>query len=302
MRNKLNFNRLFAQKIKQFKPFYILPKALINSSFFFLLFFLYSCSESQQQFCIPKEEMIDILVDIHIADGVLNTETFSYEDSVLRAENYYKNVFRKHHIDRYLFDSALTQYTQNRTLYIEMYDEVIEKLRTEESYIQIENNDTINSTAKGELFNFNIRKTYDNPILAIHKLASKAINSDKAKSGKYSYKVDKQLYVEKHTRLLKQPLEEVEFQLTCDILFEKIPAKMPQIVFALEKDKKVLTEQKVEVKSFIKKADIWSRINVTIKLSLKTPEDLIEIKTYILNRERSSFYLDNYALKIKQTK
>ena len=82
----------------------------------FLLFLvssiIFSC-EQKHDFIIPEDKMVDILVDIHIADGVLNTESFTYDDKSLRPENYYKNVLEKHGINRLEFDSALSQYTRD---------------------------------------------------------------------------------------------------------------------------------------------------------------------------------------------
>jgi hypothetical protein len=274
-------------------------KAVIVSLVF--LFFISSCSESKVNYIIPEEEMIDILVDIHIADGVLKTETFSYENPQLRAENYYKNIFRKHSINRLIFDSALTQYTQDREKYISMYDKVIEKLRTKESYIQIEKNDTTINDSRKKLFNYYFQTDYEDK-KNIAQIIKGTINDEKAKSGKKSYKANGKLYVEDYTHILSQPVEEIEFQMNFDILFENIPKQLPLIVFALKKEKKILAEQKIKIESFVKTKNVWNRVNVTVKLSLKTPEDQIKIQVYILNKKRKIFYLDDYSLKIKQIK
>ncbi len=273
----------------------------INISILFIGVFLFSCTESNQHFLIPEDEMIDILVDIHVADGVLKTETFPYDSLQLRAENYYKNVFYKYHINRVLFDSALSQYTQDRMLYIDMYDKVIERLRTKESYIRVEEMDTLNSTTDANLFSANYKTDYEgnhgiirNPI---HK-----ISQERAKSGRSSYKAGGDVYEQKYSHILNQPVEEIEFQLTTDIFFEKLPKNLPQIVFSLEKEDKILAEQNIKINSFVKTDAIWNKINVTVKLSLKTPEDKVSVKVFFLNKKRNIFYLDDYSLKIKQIK
>ena len=103
--------------------------------FVILLAFLFSsCQEKPKtKVLIPEDKMVQILFDLHLADGVLNSTELSYSDSVLRAENYYANILKKYNIDRPIFDSALQQYTKNPELYLKIYDKVIGKLRMQES-------------------------------------------------------------------------------------------------------------------------------------------------------------------------
>jgi hypothetical protein len=97
-------------------------------------FLFFSCQDKKKvDFLIPEEKMVQVLVELHIADGVLNSTELPYSDSILRAENYYANILAKYNIDRPIFDSALKQYTENPQIYLKIYDKVIDTLRIQES-------------------------------------------------------------------------------------------------------------------------------------------------------------------------
>ena len=206
-----------------------------------LVMLLFSC-ETKPKFIIPEDEMIDILVDIHISDGILNTESFPYDNLPLRPENFYKNVLAKYQIDRPTFDSALSQYSQNRTLYIAMYDKVIEKLRTRESYIEAEHEKTQNDTNKADLFYYSFNTDYETKTGLKQKIQNSLVTS-KHQSGKQAYYVKKDMYVQSYHYVLTEPVQEVEFHQKLSIWFDKLPKNFPSMAFILEKDNKMLAKQ-----------------------------------------------------------
>ena len=106
-----------------------------NLILFFLIILFFSCKDQKDQMLISEDDMVNILIDIHSVDGVLNTIDFPYTDTILRAENYYNNILIKHHITRQEFDSALSQYVQNKIIYLRVYDKVIAQIRTKQSQL-----------------------------------------------------------------------------------------------------------------------------------------------------------------------
>lgn len=270
--------------------------------FVFLLsaFFLLSC-EQKKAFILSEEEMIDVLVDIHLADGVLSTASFPYDVVELRPENYYKNVLNNHNITRERFDSALSQYTENRDLYIAMYDKVIEELRTKESLAQGAEEESVKEGVEHKFFTYNFKTDYESKI-GLRKLIQKGLVKNKHKSGKHSYKVNGDIYVEAYKHVEENPIQEIEYKMSFDILFDELPESQPTVLFALRKDGKFISHQYLKIDKFVTVKSIWQKVNLKVNLSLDAPESSVEISTYIFNKKKTSFYLDDYSLEIKQIK
>jgi len=114
----------------------------------FLLLLSFSCQEKKEtKFLISEDKMVDVLYDLHLADGVLNSTELPYSDSILRPENYYANILKKYNIDRPTFDSALQQYTENPQIYLKVYDKVIGKLRIQESKLSAKTHKSVRDSA-----------------------------------------------------------------------------------------------------------------------------------------------------------
>ncbi len=265
-----------------------------------LIISLFSC-ETKPKYIIPEDEMVDILVDIHIADGVLNTESFPYDNLPLRPENFYKNILAKHQINRVLFDSALSQYLQDRPLYIAMYDKVIEKLRIKQSYVEAEQEELKKDTSKVDLFYYSFNTDYETKTGLKQKIQNNLV-SNIHRSGKQAYYVKKDVYVQSYHYLLTEPVQEVEFRQKLSIWFDKLPEKFPSMAFILEKDNKMLAKQYIRFDKFVKKAEVWQDVDLNVKLALEGPESDVRIDVYIYNKPKVSFYLDDYSINIEQLK
>jgi len=265
-----------------------------------IVLLLFACKQ-EKKYLIPQEEMINILVDIHIADGVLNTVSFPYDNVQLRPENYYKNVLLKHKITRLEFDSALSQYTQDRELYIKMYDKVIEKLRTKESFVQGEEKGVRERKDDMKFFYYSFNTDYETSN-GLSRKVQKGLSIKRSKSGKQSYKVVNEVYVEAYNHIQDIPLQRIEFQVSFDVFFETIPEKLPSVLFALQKDNKFLSHQYIKFDKFVSSAGSWHKIDVKVELTLKNPESEVEISSYIFNKKKTPFFLDNYSITIKQLK
>ena len=269
-------------------------------SFLLSVLFLFSCEE-KKVLLIPEEEMIDILVDIHLSDGVLNTESFPYDNVKLRPENYYKNVLNNHHITRAIFDSALSQYTENRELYITMYDKVIEELRTKQSLIQAKEDVDEKKGALKELFSYSYSTGYEDA-KGFSKIIQKSFINKESHNGKHSYEVKGGNYTQSYHKLMQSPVEEIKFDVKCFLKVKKKQENYPMLAFILQKDKKIIAKQYIKLDKFIKKIGAWNEVKVSSVLSLETPESDIKISTYFFNPKKTDFFVDDYSLEIKQIK
>jgi len=265
----------------------------------FLTFAFQSCNEDIQ-YNIPEDTMIDILVDIHISDGVLNTESFSYEDMRTRPENYYKNILDKYQINRLEFDSALIQYTQDRIYFLAMYDKVIEKLREKESYIKAEQDKNIKQI-KGEKYFYSFDTDYENKI-GLKKHIQKGLTSEESYTGKYSYKISGKKESELYRELLVNPVEEVRFELHAFVKVYEFKKKYPYITFVIKNDKELLAKRTISIKEFIKKKDKWNEIKMSVNLSLTTPKSKVEVSCFFHNPDKLIFFVDDYSIQFKQLK
>lgn len=270
------------------------------SLLFSLVFVFYAC-ETPKAYLVPREKMVEVLVDIHIADGVLSTESFDYDIEKLRPENFYKNILEKHHLDRAIFDSALSQYSADRLVYIEMYEEVIEALRTQESYLQAVSGKEKSKYKELNLFYYTFSTEYETPD-GLSEQIKKNLSTSDFKSGKQAYYVQKESMVQKYSSVLTEPIEEIEFEVKAWIKFNEVLEHYPELEFVLEKKGKVLTRNTVSLDKFIDEKMIWKEINVKVRLSLKSPESEVKISCYFLNKKQSSFFLDDYFVRIKQIK
>jgi len=100
---------------------------------------LFSCASNETpDYVIPQEEMIDIIVDIHIIDGMMTVHTVRREILRQKTSNLYDEVFARYGYTRSDFDTSIYYYSLNINDYDEMYKEVLNKLSEKEAKIKEE--------------------------------------------------------------------------------------------------------------------------------------------------------------------
>ena len=87
---------------------------------------------------IPKDKMVELLVDIHLADGIIAMRKFDSRKHEYQIEGYYKYLYEKHGYNREIIDSSIRFYSRYPAEYDIIYDEVFEKLSKIESEIESE--------------------------------------------------------------------------------------------------------------------------------------------------------------------
>jgi len=96
---------------------------------FLLVFF--SCNPSKpppREFFIPRDELVEILVDMHMVRLVQTTPQYKDLARDYDSIDIYSNIFRKHNTTQQAFDSMIIYYSRTPKDLITIYDEVIMKL------------------------------------------------------------------------------------------------------------------------------------------------------------------------------
>jgi len=76
---------------------------------------------------LEREVLVDVLVDIHLADGVTNDRKFNRKydaDSI----DILSPILEKHQVSREMFDTTLAVYSQYPVLFDQVYNDVLIKL------------------------------------------------------------------------------------------------------------------------------------------------------------------------------
>lgn len=98
--------------------------------FLFLALLLSACKKEKsitgKEF-IEREVLIDVLVDLHLMDGVTQDRQFGRKfaaDSV----DIVTPILEKHHVTRHMFDTTMYVYSRQPKLLDEVYNQVLIKL------------------------------------------------------------------------------------------------------------------------------------------------------------------------------
>ena len=76
---------------------------------------------------LAQEQMMPILVDIHVIEGARNGSIMLGDTNGI--EDYYAKVYEKHGITEEQFKSSFAFYSDNPTVFIPIYEEVLDSLK-----------------------------------------------------------------------------------------------------------------------------------------------------------------------------
>ena len=104
--------------------------------FLFAVILIFSCSDKvnyeKPEDLIGKEEMTNLLYDMHLAVGTSNVKNVHLEKN----RNYMSLVFAKYGVDSTQFATSNIYYTSNINEYEEIYEEVQRRLDTIKNFYQ----------------------------------------------------------------------------------------------------------------------------------------------------------------------
>jgi hypothetical protein len=104
----------------------------------FLLTLLLSCNstEKQPQLPIPQEQMVSIMVDMHLVETAHNMKLTEGDSTRPGHAELNERVFAKHGITKAAFDSALYHYSFHVKEMNTVYDLVLERLSEMDAGLQ----------------------------------------------------------------------------------------------------------------------------------------------------------------------
>ncbi|HRW63386.1 MAG TPA: DUF4296 domain-containing protein [Bacteroidales bacterium] len=106
---------------------------------FISLFLFISCNKPKTpEYVIPHEKMVNIIVDMHLLDGMLTVNEIRREIAGKDTSNIYNSVLNYYGYSRHDFDTSLFYYSKNITEYDVIYQEVLNRLGEIESRIKEE--------------------------------------------------------------------------------------------------------------------------------------------------------------------
>jgi hypothetical protein len=102
---------------------------------------LAGCSQKKQisgKAFIPREELVDILVEIHLMDGITNDRKFYRRYEGVDSIDLLGPILEKHGVTVQMFDTTIFEYTRYPVLLDQVYNDVIMKLN-----IMLDENDNV---------------------------------------------------------------------------------------------------------------------------------------------------------------
>lgn len=104
-----------------------------------IIIVILACNETsnkKDKELLSDEKLIDVIYDIHIADGLLTANVMPKEE-MFNDTNIYYSVFEKHDISKDQFEATIEYYINNDYRKLEsIYDKVLEKLNTTKGELQ----------------------------------------------------------------------------------------------------------------------------------------------------------------------
>jgi len=103
-----------------------------------LAFTTLSCLSRSLRYIIPEKKFVNVLVDIHLADGIA-MENMRFSDAyILDSASLYQSVFDKYHVTRAMFDSTMEYYASRPDEFQKVYNLLTVRLKRMEDELKVE--------------------------------------------------------------------------------------------------------------------------------------------------------------------
>lgn len=97
--------------------------------FSFCIFSLGSCvSDNEPQYILPHEKMVEVLIDIHLTEGKVETLPFSRDSLQVIYKLLEKDVFLKHKVSDSIFTHSMLYYLRDLSEMEQIYSRVYDSL------------------------------------------------------------------------------------------------------------------------------------------------------------------------------
>jgi hypothetical protein len=86
---------------------------------------------------IPKDQLVDILSDMEITEGIINYTRINHPEYKSVANSYYQALFHHYHITKEQLQASLNYYNSRGDEMARVYDKVLEKLEEKQAVLEI---------------------------------------------------------------------------------------------------------------------------------------------------------------------
>ncbi|AFL86211.1 hypothetical protein Belba_3723 [Belliella baltica DSM 15883] len=94
-----------------------------------IVIFLVSCGKNKlPEGILDEDKMVSVLIDIHIAEGLVSTLPINYDSSRTMYPMFENEVFRKHNVADSVFHRSLEYYLANPRIIDRIYARTIDSL------------------------------------------------------------------------------------------------------------------------------------------------------------------------------
>jgi hypothetical protein len=100
---------------------------------------IFGCGHSKFGTIIPPKKFVNVLTDIHLADGIAVNNMAQVLDAPIDSASLYQSVFDKYDVTRAMFDSTLVYYSQHPDDFQKIYNKVNARLKRMEDQLDAVN-------------------------------------------------------------------------------------------------------------------------------------------------------------------
>jgi len=115
-----------------------------------------SCGHAKYGETIPPKKFVNVLVDIHLADGIAVENMSGLKGPRLDSTSLYGSVFDKYGVTRPMFDSTMSFYSEHPDDFQKIYNKVTAKLKRLEDELNIRQKEE--DTVKHEIIDTILKK------------------------------------------------------------------------------------------------------------------------------------------------
>jgi hypothetical protein len=101
---------------------------------FLTIFVFVFCENKTGQLPIPREKVVQILTDIHMADAYVESVNPTMKDSM--AKLYYPQIFKHNGITAAVYDTTFALLSKNPVLMKNVYDDVLKNIEARQKIMQ----------------------------------------------------------------------------------------------------------------------------------------------------------------------
>ena len=108
-----------------------MPSRILFILFSFVLVFSVGCSKKTEisgKDFIPRDELVDLLVDLHLVDGITNDRKFYRNYEGVDSVDLLGPILEKYQVSRQMFDTTMYQYSRFPEIFDQVYNDVLTKL------------------------------------------------------------------------------------------------------------------------------------------------------------------------------